>query len=190
MSPFDATATSDGWLKVSLSLPVTPALPRVRSCFPSGLNLITWWPLPSLPRASVTQTLPSGSTWMPWGNTKRPPAKLFTSLPSASNLRSTARLESPQLFAPHLSATQIDRPSRSISTALVDPQVRPSGILAQPSTVEYGLGWEFGDWASAVPTDVVTTIKAATSAFRDRLWFGMAVFSAGPRRFQVSSPRH
>ena len=33
--------------------------------FPSGLNFTTWWPLPSLPSASATQTLPSLSTCMP-----------------------------------------------------------------------------------------------------------------------------
>ncbi len=34
-----------------------------------------------------------------------------------------------QLLAPQRSATQTDFPSRSIPTPLVEPQVRPSGIL-------------------------------------------------------------
>jgi len=64
-----------------------------------------------------------------------PAPKLFTSLPEASNSRTAGRSEAPQLFAPHRSATQIEVPSGSISTALVDPHVLPSGIFAQPSTV-------------------------------------------------------
>jgi hypothetical protein len=43
--------------------------------------------------------------------------------------------EPTQEFAPQRSATQIDFPSLSISTALVEPQVLPSGSFAQPSTV-------------------------------------------------------
>ena len=65
---------------------------------------------------------------MPW-------PKLVTSLPEASNFRIDGELDicpvarSRHEFAPHRSATQMLRPSRSISTALVAPQVRPSGIL-------------------------------------------------------------
>ena len=33
---------------------------------------MTWCPLSSVPCESVTQTLPSASTWMPWGSTKSP----------------------------------------------------------------------------------------------------------------------
>ena len=47
-----------------------------------------------------------------------------------------------QLFAPQRSPTQMLRPSLSISTALVDPHVRPSGILKKCSTVVYGFGNE------------------------------------------------
>ncbi len=68
-----------------------------------------------------------------------PAPKLRTSLPDASNFSTTSRGDilpsTQQLLAPHRSATQIDLPSLSMSTALVDPHVRPSGIFAQPSIV-------------------------------------------------------
>jgi hypothetical protein len=70
---------------------------------------------------------------LPWESTATPSAAL--GFPEASNFRTGGRLDPAQLFAPHRSATQIDFPSRSISTALVDPHVRPSGIFAQFSTV-------------------------------------------------------
>src|SRR5262249_6950458 len=87
----------------------------------------------SLP--SVTQMLPSRSTKMPCANAIMPAPKLFTSLPDASNFRTGSSGDilpvagSAQLLAPHRSATQIDFPSLSMSTALVDPQVRPAGSL-------------------------------------------------------------
>jgi len=65
MSPFEAVVMSDGRLKMSGPSPATPALPRVSKTFPFALNLTTWWPFPSFPSASVTQTLLSRSTWMP-----------------------------------------------------------------------------------------------------------------------------
>ena len=43
---------------------------------------------------------------------------------------------------PQRSATQTLTPSRSMSTAFVEPQVRPSGNLAQFSIARYGLGAE------------------------------------------------
>jgi hypothetical protein len=64
----------------------------------------------------------------------------FTMLPFASNLKIEARFEPAQLFAPHRSATQMLTPSLSISTALVDPHVRPSGSFAHPAIVSYGFG--------------------------------------------------
>src|SRR3954470_15802272 len=82
---------------------------------------------------------------MPCGKISIPAPKLAVSVPFESNSRIVGRLEtSPvarfrHVFAPQRSATQIDRPSRSMSTALVDPQVRPSGIFAHPSIVRYGL---------------------------------------------------
>src|SRR5262245_25926611 len=90
-----------------------------------------------------------------------PAPKLFTNLPDASNLRMGSRPDpshakgSPALNcvgganAPQRSATHTLAPSESISTPEVEPQVRPSGSLAQPSTERYGLGAELvaGVWA-------------------------------------------
>src|SRR5262245_1238028 len=103
---------------------------------------------PAAPRGivSVTQMFPCLSTWTPCGNTNIPSPKLFNSLPDASNLSTTGRFDPTQEFSPHLSATQMDFPSRSISTALVAPHFRPSGIFAQFSTVAYGLGSSLTGW--------------------------------------------
>src|SRR5205823_1108333 len=133
ISPFGPTMTSEGRLKVSGPSPATPALPSVISTLPSGLNLKTWWPLPSFPSPSVTHTFPSLSTQMPWGNTNMPAPKLLKSLPDGSNSRMGDRFEPAQLFAPHRSATHM-RSFESTSTAAVDPQLLPSGSFAQPST--------------------------------------------------------
>src|SRR6185436_16265754 len=77
---------------------------------------------------------------MPCGDAIIPAPKLFTRFPSLSNLSTGSSVEPMQLFAPHRSATQMLTPSLSMSTALVDPHFRPSGIFAQPSTAVYGLG--------------------------------------------------
>ena len=61
MSPFGAKAMAFGSLKVSVAGPATPALPSVISTLPSGENLKTCWPLPSLPWPSVIHTLSSAS---------------------------------------------------------------------------------------------------------------------------------
>jgi len=56
-------------------------------------------------------------------------------LPTASNFNTGSSGDilpvagSAQLLTPHRSPTQIDRPSLSTSTALVEPHVRPSGSL-------------------------------------------------------------
>src|SRR5215468_8356274 len=146
MSPFGATTTADGALNSSGPSPATPALPNISSTFPSGLNLNTWWPVPSLPNPSVTHTLPSRSTVSPCGKSRRPPPKLFTSVPEASNLRIGGRFEPSQANgvpgfisegganAPQRSATHTLVPSGSIPTPLVEPQLRPSGSFAQFST--------------------------------------------------------
>ena len=57
----------------------------------------------------------------------------FTRLPLASNLRIAGRFEPVHEFCWQRSATQMLTPSLSISTALVDPHVRPSGSFAQPA---------------------------------------------------------
>src|ERR1035438_5325220 len=159
MSPFGATSRLFGWKKYSGSRP-PPGLPSVRSSLPSGLNLKTWWPLvgsaaggggapaaPPRPRPppivqaqSTTQTLSSLSTKIPCGERIIPVPNDFTSLPVASNFSTGSSVEPKQLFTPQRSATHTLLPSRSIATALVEPQVRPSGIFAHPSTVVYGLG--------------------------------------------------
>src|SRR5262245_29154820 len=96
-----------------------------------------------------------------------PSPKLFTSLPDASNLSTTGRFDPAQVFAPHLSATQMDLPSRSISTALVAPHVLPSGIFAQFSTVAYGLGGSLTGWTfpcvRALPADIVSAVTIASA---------------------------
>src|SRR5688500_12466290 len=83
---------------------------------------------------------------MPCGNTNMPWPKLRTILPFGSNLKTVCSgdislvLTSKHEFTAQRSATQMLLPSRSMSTALVDPHVRPSGSLAQPSIVAYGFG--------------------------------------------------
>jgi hypothetical protein len=92
---------------------------------------------------SITQTLPSRSIKMPCGEMSMPSPKLFTRFPFASKCSTGGSMDPAQLLAPHRSATQTLVPSLSIVTALVAPQVRPGGILAQFSTVVYGLGRSF-----------------------------------------------
>src|SRR5687768_5138316 len=149
MSPFGATATAFGCQKYSGSRP-PPALPSVIRTLPSGLNLMTWCPFVlsrvapfCAPRAldqSVTQMLPSRSTYRPCGTWTIPAPNDRTTFPLASNFITGSRLEPMHEFAPHRSVTQTLAPSLSMPTPLVDPQVRPSGIFAQPSTVWYGFG--------------------------------------------------
>src|SRR5207344_3645323 len=80
--------------------------------------------------------------------------KDFTSLPDASNFRIGSRSTPSQLngcpsficdggmnpCAEQRSATQMLVPSGSMSTAAVEPQIRPSGIFAKLSMVRYGFG--------------------------------------------------
>src|SRR5262245_32892799 len=136
MSPFGATATSDGELNSSLPEPATPALPSVSSTAPVGLNLMTWCPLSLAfdPCASVTQTLPSRSTSMPCGKTNLPAPKLLTSLPDGSNSNTESMFDPSHVLAPHRSATHT-LPFGATSMALVDPHARPSGSCPQRSIV-------------------------------------------------------
>ena len=70
-----------------------------------------------------------------------------------------------------------------METALVDPHVRPSGILAQPSMVRYGLGRPFvgamvacahiGEYAAIVAT-VVHSTRAVQRMNRLRSALGVA----------------
>src|SRR5213595_2557185 len=77
---------------------------------------------------SVTHTLPSRSTNIPCGKIIVPAPNDFISRPSAANFRMGSRVEPRQLLAPHRSPTQIDEPSLSTATPLVEPHVRPAGI--------------------------------------------------------------
>src|SRR5262249_61259174 len=78
---------------------------------------------------SVTHTLPSRSTNSPCGNTIVREPNAFTSVPSAVNFRIGSSVEFRHEFAPQRSPTQIDVPSLSTPTPLVDPHVRPPRIL-------------------------------------------------------------
>jgi hypothetical protein len=81
-----------------------------------------------------------------------PAPKCVTSLPDASNLRIGSSCDPSQANGtpgficdgaantPQRSATHTLRPSRSMSTPLVEPHTRPSGIFAQFSIERYGLG--------------------------------------------------
>src|SRR5262249_11436539 len=140
--PFGAVTTSQGSLRALGGSPASPGLPSVSRTLPSGLNLTTVWPFPFASgnfwssscvaaRASVTQTLPSLSTWIPCGNTNIPPPKLFTNFPDESNLRTAGRFDPAHELTPQRSATQIDLPSGSTSTADNEPHVLPSGKLPQ-----------------------------------------------------------
>src|ERR1051325_9493501 len=100
MSPLGAVTMAHGPLNVSWAKPATPAFPSRIRIFPSGLNLITCWPLPLAPRASVTHTFPSLSTQRPCGYTKRPAPKFFSIFPLGSNSKIGARSESPHDAAP------------------------------------------------------------------------------------------
>src|SRR5688572_17716326 len=95
--------------------------------------------------------LPSRSTYKPCGTWISPSPNALTRLPFASNFRIDGRLEPTHELAPQRSATQMLTPSLSMPTPLVDPQVRPSGILAQPTTVSYGLGCLFVGSAAGTP---------------------------------------
>src|SRR5262249_28505452 len=84
------------------------------------------------------------------------------SFPCSSKWRIESSMESWQEFAPHLSATQMDLPSLSISTALVEPHVRPSGSFAQSVTVWYALGNEFVGCTSPCACAVLAAKTANT----------------------------
>ena len=103
-------------------------LADVMRSFPSGLNLSTAWPVVFAPcaHASLIQTLPCGSTSIPCGQASRPAPKLRTSFPSLVKSSTGSTLEPTQVLAPQRSATQM-LPSAAMSTALVEPHVRPAG---------------------------------------------------------------
>src|ERR1700726_1866042 len=134
ISPFGATTTSDGPLSSLSPLPATPGLPIVISRRPSGLSFSAVWPLPFSPLPSVTQTLPSLSVPSPCGQLISCEPKLTTCRPVASNFWIGAMLEPTQVLPPQRSNTQRLGPSRSMSTPIACPHIRPSGSFAQCST--------------------------------------------------------
>ena len=146
MLPSGATSTSLGSVKCVGGSPSSPGVPSVSNSSPVGLNLRTVLPLPAAlglasssralaARASTTQTLPSWSTSMPWGQRIRPAPKLATTLPSGSSFTIGSRSEPAQELAPQRSPIHTWRPSTSILMALTEPQVRPAGGLLQLRTV-------------------------------------------------------
>src|SRR5215831_2197963 len=121
-----------------------------------------------------------------------PPPKLLISLPVESKWRTGSSMESWHELAPQRSATQIDLPSLSISTALVDPQVLPSGSFAQSFTVSYGLGREFVGFRSACAPAIagspqIRTINSLilfiTASLRTRPQDPLILFSNGSETF-------
>src|ERR1700733_4455840 len=98
---------------------------------------------------------------MPCGKTNSPAPKLVTALPAASNLMIGARAEPAQELAPQRSATHTLVPSRSMSTALVEPHARPSGSVAQFSIERYGLGSEFFCPEAVMPAIAAPATTAA-----------------------------
>src|SRR5687767_15150472 len=90
---------------------------------------------------------------MPCGDWMTPAPNDFTSLPVASNLRIGSSVDVRQLFAEQRSATQMLLPSLSMSTALVEPHVRPSSF-AHPSTVRYGFGRSLTAGIEALPRGI------------------------------------
>ncbi len=90
MLPSGPMTTSFGWLNWPSALPGLPAMPRLSSFSPLGLNLWTWCPLvPALlPAKSATQTLPWESSAMPCGVTMTPLPILASTAPVLrSNLK-------------------------------------------------------------------------------------------------------
>jgi hypothetical protein len=113
---------------------------------------------------------------MQCGNTSVPTPKLFTNLPEASNFRIGGKGESEQANGrpgfiiegganePQRSATQTLTLSRSMSTAFVEPQVRPSGNLGQFSIARYGLGAELAIACANTALSASSTAATATMA--------------------------
>src|SRR6478735_566749 len=154
MLPSGPTTTSFGWLNCPSALPGFPAVPRLRSFSPFGLNLWTWWPLvPALlPEKSATQTLPSLSTEMPCGVTITPLPKFASTAPV---LRSNLKIGStgvvsqstgpppapPPAPAPQRSYAQTLPSFGSMSRPALVPHVRPAGNWPQfLVTVGFGFG--------------------------------------------------
>ena len=147
MLPSGAMCTSLGCVKWVGGSPATPAVPRVSSTSPSGLNLMTVCPRPEAvglsPRsarltASATQTLPSLSTSMPCGQWMSPPPKARTTLPFASSLTIGSRSDSAHELTPQRSPAQMCTPSMSTLPAPHRSPGATVGSVPQSRMVSYG----------------------------------------------------
>src|SRR6266700_1902579 len=107
-------------------MPLTPALPIFSSTLPSGENLMTCMPLPSLDWKSAAQTLPSLSTPMPCALANCPAPKLPIDLPSGPRWKIGDALDFEQPSSPQRSNIQM-LSFESTVTALVGPKGR--GVL-------------------------------------------------------------
>ena len=90
-----------------------------------------WEPPRVIAHAAVTHC----AGYIPCGTANSPAPKLLTRVPFASNSRIGSSADEAQSFAPHRSATQVDRPSRSTCTPLVHPHARPCGRVPHAPTV-------------------------------------------------------
>src|SRR6266699_1563020 len=109
-------------------MPLSPALPSFNSTLPSGENLMTCWPLPSLVWKSAAQTLPSLSTAMAWALANSPAPKFLIVLPSGARWKIGAALDLEHPSSPQRSNTQILSFASPV-TELVGPQ--GLGVCAQ-----------------------------------------------------------
>src|SRR5262249_34999200 len=121
-------------------------------------------PLPLPARSSVTQTLPSRSTARPCGKLNSPAPRLVTNLPVGSNFTTGATFDLEQSLAPQRSNTQMLLPSRSASTAIAAPNLRPSGFFADFPPMRGGLGGEWGRGAACATPSPADSATAATTA--------------------------
>src|SRR6476659_5214152 len=151
MLPSGAMTTSLGSVNALGGAPALPGVPRTSSTLPSGLNLVTEFPLFAQSgncfsssavgtRASTTQTLPCLSTSMPCGHRIWPAPNILRMLPFESNLMIGSTFDPAHELVPQRSAAHTLLPSGSISTALTDPHLRPLGSGPKLRTVSYGLG--------------------------------------------------
>ena len=151
MLPSGAITTSFGSVKAAGGAPVLPPVPSTSSTLPSGLNLVTVFPLFAQSgnffnssvvgtRESTTQTFPCLSTSMPCGQRIWPAPNIFRMLPFESNLMIGSTVEPAHELLPQRSAAQTLLPSGSMSTALTEPHLRPFGSGPKLRTVSYGFG--------------------------------------------------
>src|SRR6266511_4960923 len=134
---------------------------------------------------------------MPCGKTNIPAPKLLTSLPDASKWKTVSNFDiSPFVASQHelalqRSATQMVRPSLSMSTALVEPHVWPSGSLKMFPAVSYGFGRSLvgctlacagaaGDVCACRMAPSVATLATAASVKAVRRVCDMALILSAP----------